>query len=285
MRNVEPSVFLLGRPQLIESEVRRWLDHLGATGYSVPGGTPPAAALTMLGGKRCYLSFETKLNANLSKVRTDATDFITNILKTSHSSVLAHSHFNFGIEGVSRVLTSELNRHRVGANRDEQREDELPDEPDISEGSQRFIRFDDIPWWVPGMIRDEAGDDKALRRRKELTRALFEKMFAADEAGYKELLDIWRDELLPESPMPRKKALTSMFRRIVGMGVASGGVWTYSVRALRSIFELRCDASAEEEIVLVGVQMLKLMLQFEPELFHDFSQVENGSWKPKYHKV
>ena len=75
-----------------------------------------------------------------------------------------------------------------------------------------------------------------------------------------------------------------MMRRIIGMGVSTGGVWTGNLRALRHIFTMRCSESAEEEILLVANLMLEKMIEEEPSFFSDFEKV-NGFYKPKYNKV
>ena len=75
-----------------------------------------------------------------------------------------------------------------------------------------------------------------------------------------------------------------MFRRIVPIGVATGGVWSGNLRALRHIFTMRCSPAAEEEICLIGSLMLKKMMESEPLIFGDFHLVD-GYWTPKYIKV
>jgi len=73
------------------------------------------------------------------------------------------------------------------------------------------------------------------------------------------------------------------------MGVATGGVWTGNVRAIRHVITMRTDAAAEEEIYYVFSNVLAMMAEKEPYLFGDFSQItegpQAGSWVPKYRKV
>ena len=76
-----------------------------------------------------------------------------------------------------------------------------------------------------------------------------------------------------------------MMRRIVPMGVATGGVWTLNLRALRHVFDMRCSEAAEEEILLVATKMLNLMRHAEPSLFGDFVTNDNGISTSKYRKV
>jgi len=160
-------------------EVRKWLDHLGAEDYEIPpdGAVSNPALLVALAGRRCYKSFVPGLNPNVTKIRTDMAEYIENILKSGHGSVLEHSVYTFAFEGVSRVFTGEMNRHRAGWA--------------ISEGSMRFIRFTNIDWWLPTSLQDNPNDDSDLRERKIRSREVFERAFAHQGSCYSELLDIW----------------------------------------------------------------------------------------------
>jgi len=190
----------------------------------------------------------------------------------SGNSVLEHSVYTFAIEGVSRVFTGEMNRHRAGWA--------------ISEGSMRFIRFDkDIPWWMPNSIREADGDDEDLAQRKARTRGIFSRAFRQMQENYAELLDVW-DLAEGHHNFKYKKRVTSCLRRIIGMGVATGGVWTGNLRELRHVIALRADEpAAEEEIFHVFSMIGQIMVDREAALFGDFKRDERGSWIPKYRKV
>jgi thymidylate synthase (FAD) len=69
------------------------------------------------------------------------------------------------------------------------------------------------------------------------------------------------------------------------MGVATGGVWTGNLRALRHVLAVRVDAAAEEEIAYVFSLVLKRMIEEEATIFADFEQTDDGFWKPVYWKV
>jgi len=253
----EIQIFPIARSGIDSDEVREWLASVGASGYEFPK-TPDA--VVGLAAKRCYMSFEPGLNPNVTKVRKDWHKYLTNILKSGHGSVCEHATYSFAIEGITRVCTAELNRHRAGAA--------------ISEGSMRYIRFDDIGFWMPLLFRGE--DQRSVETRKEFFEA-----FKEDEERYKRLCALWEIE---NGGFARKKKLTSAFRRIVGMGVSSGGVWTWNFRALRHIIALRSTPHAEEEIALLASMLGKYMVEMEPRLFGDFKQVD-GFWVPEYAKV
>lgn len=268
MHFVEPHVYLIAKSELQPEEARRWLADLGARDFELPEGTE-AEQIAMLAGKRCYMSFQPGLNPNVTRVRQEMAAFIGNILSSRHGSVLEHVSFTFAIENVSRVFTAEMNRHRAGWA--------------VSEGSLRYIRFRDIPVWLPLSMRDAQGDAPDVLEAKRRSREVFERAFLQMEENYRELEDIWQMDRL--QAFEQKKKITSALRRIIGMGVATGGVWTGNLRAIRHVLALRVDAAAEEEIAYVFTLVLKCMLDQEPNFFSDFRRTADGFWKPEHWKI
>lgn len=304
-------VFRIGHTVVDKDEVARWMEHIGANEFEIPSDevvTNPAL-LIALAGKRCYMSFQESLNPNVTRIRKDYVTYFDNILNSGHGSVLEHSVYNFAIEGVSRVFTAEMNRHRAGWA--------------ISEGSLRFIRFgENIPYWEPDSIKgpDVLGEDRAewgrvstlvarathpdcdihalfdfsgegftdeqmLNLRKQISREVFKRAFSDQERAYSILEDIWADELAPDSKFAAKKQITSMMRRIIGLGVATGGVWSGNIRALRHVFTMRASEHAEEEMIHVFTRVVQTMAEKEPLLFGDFELDDHGFYRPKYVKV
>lgn len=273
MSNVPIEIFNIAKTVVDRIEVRRWLDFLGATNYEIPeeGAVTNPALLVALAAKRCYKSFEPGLNPNVTKVRKDMADYIDHILDSGHGSVLEHSVYTFAIENVSRVFTGEMNRHRAGWA--------------ISEGSMRFIRFEeDIPFWLPTSLQENPEDDADLAERKRRSVLVFKRSFGNQQKDYSELLEIWNMKEGHHN-FGYKKKVTSCLRRIVGMGVATGGVWTGNIRALRHVITMRAAEAAEEEIFHVFQRIGQMMMEKENLLFGDFSSNENGALIPKYKKV
>jgi len=273
LANVPIKVFLIAQSQINRGELRKWVRHIGAKKFALPDKKVVSgpSAIVGVGAKRCYNSFEVGLNPNITKVRDDWSDYLLNVLKQGHGSVLEHASFTLAIEGVSRVFTGEMNRHRAGWA--------------ISEGSMRFIRFDKkIPWWLPTSLQPNAGDNPELARKKKETVKIFRKAFKHQEDCYAEMLAVWEmDE--SDKNFHYKKVVTSCLRRIVGMGVATGGIWTGNARALRHVITMRTEPGAEEEIAYVFSRVAEIMTAREPLLFPDFVKNEAGTWIPRFRKV
>jgi len=281
MRFVKPEVFLIAKSIPEKSELSRWLKSLGCSPQTVDHYADGSTAgecvktngerITELAGRRCYLSFEIGLNPNVQRIRADIAEYCENLLRVGHGSVLEHVTFTFAIENVSRVFTGEMNRHRAGMA--------------ISEGSMRFIKYNDIPIVETPLLTVTEADTHATILKKQHTRDVFETIVRSIERAYDDLAFIWKDELKPESKFADKKHITSMMRRIIPMGVATGGVWTANIRALRHLCTMRCAEPAEEEIAVVCGKILEIMMREEPILFGDFHPNEKGYWTPKYFKV
>ena len=306
-KKVPIEIFNISKTVVDRDEVKRWLDFIGVSAeYELPddGAVSNPALLIALAAKRCYKSFEVSeaLNPNLTQIRKDWGEYLDNVMKVGHGSVLEHSVFSFAFENVSRVFTGEMNRHRAGWA--------------ISEGSMRFIRFStDVPYWEPtcilgpdvlednhqrsllewdyeNLMRKMSAADPQIRlelntvdAKRHATRLLFERHFDNMRDWYGILEYIWKDELSAGSTFAEKKELTSLFRRGIGMGCATGGVWTGNVRALRHVMTMRCEPAAEEEILHVFSRVAVRMQEQEPLLFGDFQQDDRGFWRPKYKKV
>ncbi|MBU6214826.1 FAD-dependent thymidylate synthase [Patescibacteria group bacterium] len=268
----EISIRVLARTVVDREAVREWLDEMGADEFEIPD--PEAVSdpglLVALAAKQCYMAFQPGLNPNVNKVRKDMIDYLDNVLKQKHGSVLEHAVFTIGINGCSRVFTGEMNRHRAGVG--------------ISERSMRYVRYTDIRFWMPECFREADDDTGEIAEKKRRSRELLTEQFASQEQMMAGFATIWAEELAPSSTFHAKKVLTSAFRRGIGMGIATGGVWSLNLRALRHVIALRTEAGAEEEIVHVFRKVGALMLTQAPEIFGDFKLID-GVWVPEYWKV
>lgn len=268
----EISVRVLSKTVVDRIAVREWLDEMGADEFDIPSEETVSdpALLIALAAKQCYMAFQPGLNPNVNKVRKDMVEYLDNVMKQRHGSVLEHAVFTFGINGCSRVFTGEMNRHRAGVG--------------ISERSMRYVRYNNIKFWMPECFREADGDTPDIIEKKAQSRSILEKQFSSQEQMMANFAYVWKGELSESSTFHNKKVLTSAFRRGIGMGIATGGVWSLNLRALRHVIALRTDAGAEEEIVHVFKKVGKIMIQAVPEIFGDFKEID-GALVPEYWKV
>lgn len=242
-RVVVPKIFLLAETRLIQAGRGAFLSELGVPGWKTDAASE-AEELLEIAGKSCYLSFSTELNKNLTRVgtRDNATYLQEGIIGVRHGSVLEHATITMAFVDVSRVLTHELVRHRPGVA--------------ISQVSGRYVRSDDIGYFLPAVIRAEP---RAVE--------LFARAFGTMEAWVSELEEIFRIDEMKDFSL--KKALTSAFRRVVGNGQANHVVWTANHRALRHVIQERTNRGAEEEIRHAFAEVFRLVSGRCPALYAD----------------
>lgn len=268
MKRVEPAVFLIARPLVDIGAVKDYLDLVGGTGWldRIEGSTD-AETLIEFAGRLCYRSWEPGLNPNVTKVRTDSRDYLENVLKSKHGSVLEHANFTFVFHNVSRVFTHELVRHRAGVA--------------ISQESLRYVRLTDLSIWLPD----------ALANKPEFRTPLEHKIFQQKIVSIVETLEQMQVHMgeyfkIDESGIPfhYKKEVTSAMRRLAPDGLATTIVWTANVRTLRHVIEMRTATGAEQEIREVFNKVGEIMVKEAPNLFGDFVSLR-GEWLPQWSKV
>lgn len=252
----EPEVFLIAKPQIDVEAMKEYLQKVG--GIEWAGRTwnaPDAERLIEFAGRLCYRSWEPGLNANVTKVREDRGEYLENVLRSGHGSVLEHASFSFVIHNASRVLTAELNRHRAGIA--------------ISEQSLRFVRLDDLPFRLPPTLSPEsqAMMEFAVKSVEETIAAIIE------------------NEITDDMSFAEKKEKTSAIRRVAPLGLGTEMVWTANVRAIRHVITMRSDAAAEEEIRIFAKKLFDLVFMEAPYLFADYEENEQGSLVTPYCKV
>ena len=238
---VEPKVFLIGETTLLWDNVKSWLEHVGGTPCLDYMYGHDAEQLVELAGKECYRSFCVGINPNVTKVTEDSAKYHANYMKQGHGALLEHAQLNFAFEDVSRVFTHELVRHRAGCA--------------YSQVSLRYCRLDNLRFWIPPDIQ---ADEQALE--------LFTGTVATLEDAQRKLAAIFK---VDELPFADKKRLTSAFRRIAPIGLATGIVASFNMRALRHIIFLRTAKHAEVEMRIAFGKVFDIVKERYPLFFAD----------------
>ena len=291
MIQVFPRVFFLGQPQIHlgtddDPGVTQWLRHLGGEEAlscleHVEGAD--IERLIELLARRCYKSFAPGLNPNVKKIRKVSEDYHANIAKSRHGSVVAHGMVTYAIEDCSRVFTHEMVRNWVGNER--------------SQESLRYVRLTNLRFWIPPII-SSAEEPKPIVLNEppgyDPTRPglyspveIFEHVIATCEWGQKALAEYFDIENVPD--FETKKKLTSAFRRIAPLGLATGIGISFNLRSLRWVIEQRTHESAEEEMRLVMGMVAEDAMRRWPMMFQDFQRVDTGDglfkYVPAYSKI
>lgn len=234
-KSVTPSAFMIAQTTLNQDIVTEALKCIGAPTWKA-GGDTDADKLTEIGGKLCYMSFDTALNQNLTTANARPTEqyIQEGIIAHKHGSVLEHSSVTFLLCNVSRVVTHELVRHRAGTA--------------FSQVSGRYVRSNEIQYYLPIDIKNN-----------ERAATIFQRAFEVVEAQVESMADQLLK--LDSQPFALKKSLTSALRRLIGTGATNHILMTGNHRAWRHIIEMRVNEHAEEEI-RIAVGEIARQLQF-----------------------
>ena len=262
MHETKPAVFLIARPSIDVDGMRAYLADVGGESWlqrrlDETGGEPNGGELIVeFGGRACYRSWEPGLNPNVTRVRTDQTEYFGNILKSAHGSVLEHANYSFALRNVSRVFTHELVRHRAGSA--------------FSQESLRYVRLTDIGFRVPPALEPVRDQVLSIVEQLEEFQVTAARELGIDEEGI---------------PFHVKKEVTSALRRLAPIGLSTDIIWTANARTLRHVIEMRTAEGAEEELRLVFDRIARIMQAEAPGLFQDFAVAGDGSWVPAHRKV
>lgn len=260
MVKTEPRVHLIAIPHLkwdglydflSGQESSEWAD----TAMCNPAIRAPELLCEVM-GRICYKSWRPGLNPNVTKVRSDSKEYLENILKSGHGSVLEHAQFSFIFENVSRVFTHELVRHRAGTA--------------ISQESLRYVRLSDIGFRVPPILADMESEVVSIVEKLEEFQKNAAEKFGLDKEG---------------TPFHYKKEVTSALRRLAPLGLSTNLGWSANIRTLRYVIEKRTEKGAEEEIRLVFRRVAEIMRRECPILFADMVTNDEGEVTTKWSKV
>ena len=142
-QQIQPSVFLVAATAIDTSGLQAYLQHIKVPNWTTDSKNDHEI-LTEVAGKSCYMSFDTSLNQNLTRVGArNNEDYIQDgLIATRHGSVLEHVSVSFIITDVTRVVTHELIRHRAGTA--------------ISQLSARYLTTDELYYFLTKHIADDA---------------------------------------------------------------------------------------------------------------------------------
>ena len=111
-------------------------------------------------GKLCYSP------SNIDDLMEKQTDesierFVNMITSIGHGSVLEHTSFTFGIEGVSRSLTHQLVRHRIAS---------------YSQQSQRYVKETQFEYVMPQDIKNNPILEQSYKKHMEDSQRLYDEI-------------------------------------------------------------------------------------------------------------
>jgi thymidylate synthase (FAD) len=245
----EPKLTLIARPQFVEPA------HLPVTWR---GAAADGEKLAEFAGRLCYMSQRNPANRSTA-------EYLDNIKKQGHGSVLEHSVYVLLIEGISRSCSHELVRHRAGFG--------------YSQLSQRYVDESHAAFVLPpAMLGDQA-----------LEAAWTAQVTAAQDAYVRAVEDLMSRYAWVTDKIHRRKMAREAARSLLPNATETKVVVSANVRAWRTMLELRCGEGAEQEIRRMAVAALRVLAAEAPLLFADFEvyRAADGAEAARvaYHKV
>ncbi|MBL0938688.1 MAG: FAD-dependent thymidylate synthase [Gemmatimonadaceae bacterium] len=245
----EPTVTVLARPQFAEPP------HLPVQWM---GESTDGERLAEFAGRLCYMS-------QRNPAGRSTREYIENIKKQGHGSVLEHANFSLLLEGVSRSLTHELVRHRAGFA--------------YSQLSQRYVDESDAQFVMPPAIIGDEPLEAAWRT--QVTSALESYVSLVEQLMTRYG---WVDDKVHRRKMAREAA-----RGVLPNSTETKIVVTGNARAWRTMLELRSSEGAELEIRRLAVLALRVLQSEAPAFFSDFEIYQATDRREAarllYHKV
>lgn len=191
------------------------------------GVTPNPERLPALAAKLTHTN--TSIDELEQSKEKELTAILDHVMKLGHTSIVEHTSFTFTISGVSRSLTHQLVRHRIGS---------------YAQQSQRYVNLETPCYITPPKIE----------KNKEMKNA-YDRVMRTIWDEYNNLLDL---------DIPAEDA-----RYVLPNATCTNIMVTMNARSLLNFFELRCCLHAQWEIRILANKMLKLVKEKAPRIFKD----------------
>ena len=246
---LEPRITVLARPSFAEPAHLpvKWL-----------GESTDGERLAEFAGRLCYMSQK-------NPASRPTREYLENIKKQGHGSVLEHANYSLLLEGVSRSLTHELVRHRAGFA--------------YSQLSQRYVDESTANFVMPPAIIGDEVLEASWREQMEAAQKSYVALVESLMERY-----AWVGDKIHRRKMAREAA-----RGVLPNSTETKIVVTGNARAWRTMLELRSSEGAELEIRRCAVEILNILQAEAPGFFSDFEIYQAvdrcDAARISYHKV
>ena len=198
-----------------------------------------------LGEKVCGIGARTCTSDKIPTKEDDTSKALRSAISSGHESILEHFTMTFAVSGVSRALTHQLVRHRIGIS--------------YSQQSQRYVNMEEFEYVTPASMDDrvivESYDFFANRDVYITIRKEYADIMEYLRKCYKRMVD---------AGIPEEDA-----RYILPNACCTNIIVTVNARELRHIAEERMCAKAQWEIRELVTEMVRQAKEVAPTLFAD----------------
>jgi thymidylate synthase (FAD) len=229
----DPKIYVLARPSFT-SEVDSFLLNEGQEWKGTI--SEPAERLVEFAGRICYMAFGARQSPKTNS------EYIQNLLRQGHESVLEHAVWTFLLTNVSRAFTHQLVRHRIGFS--------------FSQLSQQYHDESEARFLIPEGL--EAFPEAANAWRTATASAM---------NAYKNILS----SLLTGKPSKEAlRAIRTAARSVLPNATETKIVVTVNARAIRHFLSVRGSIEGDLEMRRVSSLIYSMILHDAPALVQDF---------------
>ncbi|AEA33781.1 FAD-dependent thymidylate synthase [Hippea maritima] len=187
--------------------------------------TPNPDYVAAFSARVCYSTNPNDLKLDEKSIKK----LLRRVIKSGHHSVLEHVNFTFLIEGISRVATHQLVRHRIAS---------------YSQQSHRYTKIEKDSFVIPPSIENmphiKEIYDQFIRNSLEFYNRLIELGVKKEDARF-----------------------------VIPQAASSNIVVSMNARELLHFFSLRCCVRAQWEIREAAIEMLKITKSKAPIIFEN----------------
>lgn len=227
--------------------------------------TPNAEEIVASAAKLCYSNVGVE---EIMKKQTPESvgKFLNHLMKLGHESPIEHVSFTFAIEGVSRVLSHQLVRHRLAS---------------YSQQSQRYVKLDQFEYIVPPAIKNNKKANWIFKETMERDQRAYSLLIMnlmedycnnyVDSNDYDYLDYSSKVEYVYEKHNKKYKEFEKMSiedaRYVFPNACETKIVVTMNARSLMNFFKHRDCNRAQWEIKELSREMMKQVKEIAPTIF------------------
>jgi thymidylate synthase (FAD) len=224
--------------------------------------TPEPEKIVTAAAKLCYSASD--INSLLENLTADNIEKFIKILENlGHESPFEHVNFTFAVEGVSRVLTHQLVRHRIAS---------------YSQKSQRYVSEGQFKYVIPPAIESNPIAKQLYIETMERDQDTYDQLVRILIADYVKAELIALGEYREGDAYKLMKAIDELGKKYEKQAIEDARfvlpnscetkiILTMNARSLFNFFAHRCCNRAQWEIRELAYQMLMLVREIAPNIF------------------
>ncbi|WP_339408073.1 FAD-dependent thymidylate synthase [Pseudomonas helleri] len=198
-------------------------------------------------GRVCYMSFGDK------QYRKTTQEYISNILHQGHDSVLEHASFTILVDGLTRALSHQLVRHRIGFA--------------YSQLSQQYHDESDAEFAQPSGLDENPELKEQWLQWCAATRSMHDSLRNANLKG---------SAFVHLNAKEQQRHSRSMARSVLPNATCTTIMITGNARAWRHLISVRGDIAGDIEMREYCISIYQLLLSVSPSLFSGFEISEDA---------